>query len=178
MTDRLTDDLTDDQPSSDRLARWSSLASAIAGRLRVSAAASGALAWTNGRAIFVDTELPERNQLESLVVQAAMLAAGSLEPGVLRVLGRRPALAKRYLAIDANRALAANEGWLPPSMRNLIDGDIAARSESPSDALAVARGHDPIADPPYPKPKSMTRRDFTNVTVNRDRIRLASGPPG
>ena len=86
-------------------------------------------------------------QLESVTVQASLLAGGGLEPDVVRKLVRRPALAKRYLAVEGHRALAANEELLPYPVRSLIDLDLATRADSPAASLAVAGGQK-IADPP------------------------------
>ncbi|EUA19900.1 hypothetical protein I545_1846 [Mycobacterium kansasii 662] len=83
--------MTGDQHNTDRLPRLGMVASAIAGRtVRVAPAGTGESAWTDGRTIFVDADLPGRDQLQSLAVQASLLAAGSLEPDVIRALTRRP----------------------------------------------------------------------------------------
>jgi hypothetical protein len=89
-----------------------------------------------------------RDQLETLAVQASRLAAGSLEPDVVRRLTRRPALARRYLAVEGHRALAAIEDLLPPSVRSLIDSNVAARADSPAASLAAALRLEAIAEPP------------------------------
>ncbi len=81
-------------------------------------------------------------------MQASLLAGGGLEPNVVRKLLRRPALAKRYLAVEGQRALAANEELLPFPVRSMIDLDLAARADSPAGSLAVATGPDAIDDPP------------------------------
>nr|WP_191498174.1 VWA domain-containing protein [Mycobacterium simulans] len=123
------------------------LASALSGRtLQVARAEPGELAWTDGTTIFVDASRSAREQLEALVVQASLLAAGSLEPKVLRTLKRRPALARRYLAVEGRRAVAENADLLPAPVRALADTDVD--SDSPATSLAIARGRRPIADPP------------------------------
>jgi nitric oxide reductase NorD protein len=129
------------------LGRLSLLASALSGRtVRVAPVDSGEPAWTDGATIFVDTASGE--VLQELVTQASLLAAGSLEPGVMRRLARRPALARRYLAVEGHRALAANESLLPPAVRSLVDIDVAGRSDSPAASLAVALSRDAIGEPP------------------------------
>jgi hypothetical protein len=124
------------------------LASALAGRtVAVASGDRGEPAWTDGITVFVDAgECPLR-QLESVTVQASLLAGGGLEPDVVRKLVRRPALAKRYLAVEGHRALAAIEELLPYPVRSLIDLDLATRADSPAMSLAVAGGQK-IADPP------------------------------
>jgi nitric oxide reductase NorD protein len=104
--------------------------------------------WTDGRTVFVDPGAANHEQLETLAVQASLLAAGSLEPDVLRRLTRRPVSARRYLAVEGHRALAANEDLLPPPARSLINRGIAAGTDSPGASLAAALSRRPIADPP------------------------------
>jgi nitric oxide reductase NorD protein len=138
-----------DDGNADGLERLCLLASALSRRtLRVAPVEPGEPAWTDGRTIFVDANAGRRDQLESLAVQASLLAAGSLDPHVARRLNRRPALARRYLAVEGHRALAANEDLLPPRLRSLIDCDVAARSASPEASLDTALSRQAIADPP------------------------------
>ncbi|ORA82157.1 nitric oxide reductase activation protein [Mycobacterium malmoense] len=138
-----------DQRNPDRLARLGMLAWALSGRtLRVAPVEPGEPAWTDGATVFVDADATARHRLEALAVQASLLAAGSLEPGVLRVLRRRPALARRYLAVEGHRALAANEDLLPSPVRGLVDSDLAGRGDSPAASLAVASSRQAIPDPP------------------------------
>lgn len=132
------------------MGRLGLLASAIAGRdLRVAPGSPGEPAWTDGRAVFVDAETSVRQQVGALVVQASLLGAGSLEPAIVRRLRRRPALVRRYLAVEGHRALAAIEDLLPRSLGSLVDRDVAARSDSPASSLTAALGRAAIADPPH-----------------------------
>jgi hypothetical protein len=138
-----------DEMDSERLAPLGLLASAISGRaLQVAPGELGEPAWTDGKTIYVDPDTSARRQIEALAVQASLLAAGSLDPEVLRKLTWRAALARRYLAVEGHRALAAIEGLLPPSLRTLIDFDVAARADSPAASLASALSREAIADPP------------------------------
>jgi nitric oxide reductase NorD protein len=141
--------LRNDQGNHNDLGRLGLLASALCGRaLEVVAGVPGEPAWTDGRVVFVDPVASTRDQLETLAVQASLLSAGSLEPDVVRRLVRRPALARRYLAVEGHRALAAIEDVLPPSVRPLIDSDVAARVDSPAASLTAALSLQAIADPP------------------------------
>ena len=125
------------------------LASAISSRaVQVKSGEPGEPAWTDGSVVFVDAAIGRREQMEAVAVQASLLAAGSLDADVVRRLTRRPALAKRYLAVEGHRALAAVEDLLPPSVRSLIGADVAACADSPAASLAAARSRAPIADPP------------------------------
>ncbi len=126
----------------------SMFASALAGRpVAVAGLRSGEPAWTDGQTIHVDAGARARTQLEAVAVQASMIAAGSLEPDVLHRLVRRPRLARRYLAVEAHRALVTNNGLLPSILASLGNRDIACRSDSPAASLAVAEGREAIDDP-------------------------------
>jgi nitric oxide reductase NorD protein len=125
------------------------LASALSHRpLRVEPGAPGEPAWTDGRVIHLDVSKSARERLESLVVQASLLAAGSLEPDIVRQFVRRPALCRRYLAVEAYRALAAVGPRLPPSLLGLAYGDAVQPSGSAAESLATALGRVKIDDPP------------------------------
>jgi nitric oxide reductase NorD protein len=125
------------------------LASALSGRaLQVVQGIPGEPAWTDGKSIFIDASLGEREQITALLIQASLLSAGSLAPDVLRKIARHSTLAARYLAIEAHRALIANEALLPPFMYPLLNRGIAARSDSPAASLATALSRELIADPP------------------------------
>lgn len=138
-----------DEENGDDLGGLGLLASALArGPVQVAPGEPGQAAWTDGEVIYLDADLDAHEQIEALAVQASLLAAGSLAPEVVRRLTRRPALARRYLAVEGHRALAALEALLPPSARCLIDADVAARADSPAASLAVARSREAIADPP------------------------------
>jgi len=138
-----------DEGNSEDLGRLGLLASALASRtLQVAPGESGQPAWTDGRVVFVDAGESPREQLEALTVQASLLAAGSLDPDVVRRLTRRPVLARRYLAVEAHRALAAIEDRLPRTLCSLVDRDVAARADSPAASLTTARSREALADPP------------------------------
>jgi len=159
--------LRSDEATSDGLGRLSLLASALSGRaLQVAPGEPGEPAWTDGTLVFVDAATSARDRLEALAVQASLLAAGSLEPEVVRRLTRRPASVKRYLAIEGHRALAANEHLLPLRVRSLIDWNVAARSDAPAASLAASLSLEVIAEPPE------------NFGTIRARHLLASNDPG
>jgi len=133
----------------DSLVHLGLLASAISSReLQVAPGEPGAPPWTDGRAVFIDPERSAREQIETLAVQASLLAAGSLDPQVVHRLRRRPALTRRYLAVEGHRALSEIENLLPRTLRSLIDPDVAARVDSPAASLAAALSRETIADPP------------------------------
>jgi hypothetical protein len=125
------------------------LASALAGRtVAVARGTPGEPAWTDGITVFIDAEATMVRQLESVTVQASLLASGSLAPNLMRKLGRRSGLARRYLAVEGQRALAANDDLLPYAVRSVIDLDLASRTTSAAESLSVAEARGEIADPP------------------------------
>ncbi|OBH89352.1 nitric oxide reductase activation protein [Mycobacterium sp. E2989] len=122
------------------------LASALAGRaVAVAVSRPGEPSWTDGQTIHVGAD--PRGQLEAVAVHASMIAAGSLDPEVIRPLLRHPRLARRYLAVEGHRALVANAGLLPNVLVSLGDRDTASRSDSPAASLRIAESRDAIDDP-------------------------------
>ncbi len=128
--------------------RFGLLASALAGRtVAVACGGRGEPAWTDGNTVFVDADESPGRQLEAVTVQASLLASGGLHPDLVRRLLRRPALARRYLAVEGQRALSVNDDLLPYPVRSMLDLDLAARADSPAASLELAGGQK-IADPP------------------------------
>ncbi|WP_197509268.1 nitric oxide reductase activation protein NorD [Mycobacterium sp. E3247] len=124
------------------------LASALAGHaVAVADAPPGEPPWTDGQTIHVDSATSARARLEAVAVQASMIAAGSLDPGVIRRLLRHPRVAKRYLAVEGHRALVANDHLLPGVLASLGDRDTASRSDSPAASLRIAQGRAEIGCP-------------------------------
>ncbi len=95
--------------------------------------------------------------------------------GVVRKLVRRPALARRYLAVEGHRALAANDDLLPLGVRSMIDLDLAARTDSPAGSLRLAAGRGDIADPP--PSFGVIRPQEPTVCACRGRTRGIEGCP-
>lgn len=131
-----------------RAARLAMVASAFAGRaMAVARLARGEPCWTDGQTVFVDLESREF-AVESIAVQASLVAAGSLDADVVRQLSRRPRVTGRYLALEGHRALAANADLLPGALVSMADPVIAARTDSPTASLTIAMGKDALAEPP------------------------------
>ncbi|MBV8182052.1 MAG: VWA domain-containing protein [Mycobacterium sp.] len=132
----------------DRLPALGMLASALAGRpVAVAESQPGEPTWTDGQTIHVDAAASPAAKLEAIAVQASMLAAGSLDPDVVRPLVRHPRLARRFLAIEGHRALVANSDLLPGVLASVGDREIAGRSDSPAASLSIAAGRTAIDDP-------------------------------
>lgn len=124
------------------------LASALAGQsVGVAELRPGEAAWTDGQTIYIDAAARGRVRLESVAVQACLIAAGSLSPDIARSLVRHPRLARRYLAVEGHRALVSNADLLPGTLTLLGDRDIAGRSDSPAASLRIASGREAIDDP-------------------------------
>src|SRR5437016_6919934 len=133
----------------DGLQAFGLLASALAGRpVAVAELQPGEPPWTDGQTIYLDPSAPARAKLEAVAVQASMLAAGSLDPDVVRSLVRRPRLARRYLTIEGHRALVGNSYLLPGALASMGNRDVASRTESAAASLRIAKGREAIDDPP------------------------------
>lgn len=122
-------------------------ASAVAGRpVAVAAGEAGHPTWTDGVTIYVDGDADAATRVQALAVQASLLAAGSLDPDVLRRLARRQSLVARYLSVEGGRALAVNRHVLPASLRFLTADGVS--SESPAMSLVIAESKTALGDPP------------------------------
>jgi hypothetical protein len=125
------------------------LASALAGRgVAVTLAEPGEQPWTDGQSVFVDLSAGTGELLKAVAVQASLIAAGSLAPDVVEAMARHPRLAKRYLAVEAHRALIENEALLPGVLGTLADYPVGRRSDSAATSLAIAQGKDRLVEPP------------------------------
>lgn len=153
------------------------LVSAFAGQvLEVAAGPPGEPTWTDGATVYVDPAATHAEVVGALAVQASLLSAGSLEPGLVRRLARRPHLARRYLAVEGHRALAVNEDVLPPIALRDLDREVAARSSSPEASLALAQERRAPSD----APRSFGTIDARRLLAERDRnevARSAAAPP-
>jgi hypothetical protein len=126
----------------DPAARFGLLASAVAARPLVVTGITGT-PWTDGRTLFVDTADEIRRQV---LVMSAMIEAGSLDREILRELGGRSNLTRRYLAIEGRRALAALAGTIPAAALPHV-GPVPA-VDSPAASLELARSKTKVPDAP------------------------------
>ncbi len=127
--------------------RFRLLATHVAGRaVEVAVARAGESAYTDGTTVFVSSDRPADEQRREVLVQCALLAAGSLERRLVRPLRGRPSLARRYLAVEGSRALVELAGR--SALAAALTVDVGVRSATPQDSLKVARGRATIADPP------------------------------
>lgn len=142
--------VTTTMPARDELSRYELLASAVAGRtLAVATAGPDEASWTDGQLIWVRDLDDERARRDELLLQAALLGAGSLEPEQLQRLVGRPGAARRYLWLEGCRALRALADVLPGLEPTRLGADLDVEpSESAAQSLERALSKERIPDPP------------------------------
>ena len=137
--------------------RFRFLATFIAGRsVDVAEAPAGQAAHTNGQVIFVSAGRSVAEQRREMLVQSALLGAGSLDPRLVKALRARPSVARRYLALEGHRVLAELADQLPLAAALRPDGEPSTATADES--LEVAKG----------RAKSPSRRSGS----------VSSSPPG
>lgn len=121
------------------------LATHVAGRpLDIAAARTGDAAWTDGQVIYVSAG-PLARQRNEVLVQSALLGAGSLDVPLLKALRGRPAIARRYLALEGRRVLAELAGDLPLAA-DLDAGE--AQTADADESLRIAKGRRAVDEAP------------------------------
>jgi nitric oxide reductase NorD protein len=127
--------------------RFRFLATYIAGRsVEVTEAPAGQPAHTNGQFIFVSAGGSVEEQRREMLVQAALLGAGSLDPRLVKSLRARATLARRYLALEGHRVLAELARQI--SLDAALLPDRQPSTASAEESLEAAKGRDNVADPP------------------------------
>jgi nitric oxide reductase NorD protein len=129
------------------LERFRLLATFAAGRsVDVVEAPVGQPAHTNGAMIFVSAGRPADEQRRELLLQCALLGAGSLDRHVIRLLRARPSVTRRYLALEGHRAIGLLAQRMPLAA-TFGPADTSATA-SATESLGVARSRSRITDPP------------------------------
>jgi Mg-chelatase subunit ChlD len=127
--------------------RFRFLATYVAGRsVDVTEAPAGQPAHTNGEFIFVSAERPVDEQRREMLLQAALLGAGSLEPRFVKQLRARATMARRYLSLEGRRVLAELARQIPLDAALLADGQPG--TSTADESLEVAKSRADVADPP------------------------------
>ena len=127
--------------------RFRLLASFIAGRgVDVTEAPAGEPAHTNGRVIFVSADRSAEDRRREVVLQSALLGAGSLDRRVMKALRARPSVARRYLALEGHRVLVGLTARIPLAAGLAPDGQ--PTSSTVDQSLEIARGRTKVTDPP------------------------------
>jgi len=127
--------------------RFRFLATYVAGRsVDVAEAPAGEPAHTDGRVIFVSAGRSVEGQRREMLVQAALLGAGSLDPRLVKGLRARATTARRYLALEGHRVLAELGRQISLDAALLPDGQPS--TATPDESLDVAKTRGKVADPP------------------------------
>ena len=127
--------------------RFRFLATYVAGRsVDVAEAPAGEPAHTDGRVIFVSAGRSVEGQRREMLVQAALLGAGSLDPRLVKGLRARATTARRYLALEGHRVLAELGRQMSLDAALLPDGQPS--TATPDESLDVAKTRVKVADPP------------------------------
>jgi nitric oxide reductase NorD protein len=126
------------------------LASALAGcAVAVAAAQVGDPPWTDGHTVYLDLTASPAQRVTQLAVQASLIAAGSMDPGLVGALVRKPRTARRYLAIEGRRALRVNAYLLPAALSAMLaEAATGPPVDSPESSLAIAASKAELPDSP------------------------------
>ena len=127
--------------------RFRLLATFIAGRpVDIAQAPRGEAAHTNGQVIFVSADRSAAEHRREVLVQSALLGAGSLDQRLVKALRARPSVARRYLALEGRRVLADLAEQLPLAATLRVTGEPSTANADES--LEMARARTKVADPP------------------------------
>jgi nitric oxide reductase NorD protein len=133
------------------LDRFRLLATFVAGRaVDIAQSAPGESAYTTGETIFVAEDRSDVDQRREILIQSALIGAGSLDAQWVKALRARPAIARRYLALEGTRALSNLAGSLPLAalLTAALNPAAAQRSTGPAQSLEIARSRAAVLDPP------------------------------
>lgn len=131
----------------DNVDRFRFLASFLAARpMIVNVTSPGELAHTDGQCVFVSAGKSAEAQRRELLVQSALLGAGSLDQARVKALRGRPAVARRYLALEGERVLAGLADTSPLAAALRFNRDPV--TATPDASLALAKSREWIAEPP------------------------------
>lgn len=131
--------------------RFRLLASFVTGRaVDIAELPAGEPAYTNGQAIFVAGSDETVDQRRQILLQSALLGAGSLDGQWAKALRARPVIARRYLALEGHRALRdlANRLPLAADLVSQLDSGRVPISTDPRHSLDIARSRAKVDDPP------------------------------
>ncbi|MGE2715360.1 nitric oxide reductase activation protein NorD [Mycolicibacterium litorale] len=127
--------------------RFRLLAGFLAGRpVDVAQAQPGQRAHTDGAVIFVSAAGSVADQRREVLVQSALIGAGSLDPRLVMALRARPPVARRYLAVEGRRVLADVAARVPLAAALRPDGE--PRTQTADESLEIARGRGHVDEAP------------------------------
>lgn len=123
------------------------LASFLAGRpVDVAVARADELAYTDGQVVFVSASADPDRQRREVLVQGALLGAGSLDGRYVKRLRARPPLARRYLALEGHRVLTELGARVP--LAAAVCPESAVQSVSSEESMQVALSRTNLDAPP------------------------------
>lgn len=141
------------------------LATFVAGvSLDVAQAPDGHPAYTDGQTVYVTAGASFDQMRREMLLQSALLGAGSLSPGYLKAIRARPSTTRRYLALEGRRVLDDLAQRLPIAATLPSEG--GPYTAGAADSLALARSRKPVPDPP----------DWFGVIKPRAVVPAAAGP--
>lgn len=130
------------------VSRFALLATFVAGRsVDIAEAPAGTGPHTDGRVVFVSPGHPAAEQRREMLLQSALLGAGSLHPRLVKGLRARPSTARRYLALEGTRALTELADRVPLAAE-LCRGIDPRSTASADESLEIAKGRSRVTDPP------------------------------
>lgn len=137
--------MTTSDPSSPN--RFRLLATYIAGRsVDLAEAPLGQVAHTNGQVIFVSAGRSLAEQRREMLLQSALLGAGSLDHRLVKALRARPAVARRYLALEGRRVIDQLAQRIP--IAGALPLDEAPSTATADESLEVAKSRAKVTDAP------------------------------
>ncbi len=127
--------------------RFRLLATFIAGRsVEIAEAPAGKPAHTDGQVIFVTAGGSVAQQRREMLLQSALLGAGSLDQRLVKALRARPVVARRYLALEGRRVLAELASHMP--LATALRPDEEPTTATAHESLEMARARTKVVDPP------------------------------
>ncbi|PQE00171.1 VWA domain-containing protein [Mycobacterium sp. EPG1] len=112
----------------------------------IAEAPAGEPAYTDGRVVYVSHGAAHDERRREVLVQSALLGAGSLDPLTIRPLRARASWSRRYLAIEGRRVLADVATRLPLAAALSTWG--APETTSAAESLELARSRTRVAEAP------------------------------
>ncbi|MBO0678016.1 VWA domain-containing protein [Mycolicibacterium sp. S2-37] len=123
------------------------LAEFLAGRpIDIAAATAGEAAYTDGQVVYVSANADSDTQRREVLVQSALLGAGSLDGRYVGRLRARPALARRYLLLEGHRVLAELGRRVP--LAAAVAPYVTTGSVSCEQSIEIASGRTKLEPPP------------------------------
>jgi nitric oxide reductase NorD protein len=145
--------------------RFRFLASFIAERpVEITEGPAGEAAHTDGSVIFVSASSAIDMQRREVLIQSALLGAGSLHDRFVKSLRGRPSVARRYLALEGHRVLAELATRLPLASGLRLEGE--PLTATANESLELARGRRKLTEPP----------EWFGIIKPSDLLSSSSGP--